>query len=59
MDPPADVDPVVSISGATVTEGDSGSILATLTVSLSEPATQVVTVYYQTSNGNGHRRRGL
>ena len=51
VDPPADVDPVVSISGATVTEGDSGSILATLTVSLSEPATQVVTVYYQTSNG--------
>ncbi|WP_145176739.1 glycosyl hydrolase family 8 [Gimesia aquarii] len=50
VDPP-DVKPFVSISGATVAEGDSGSVLATLTISLSEPATEAVTVNYQTSNG--------
>lgn len=51
VDPPDEVEPVLSISGATVTEGGSGSILATLTVSLSAPATESVTVNYQTSNG--------
>ena len=51
VDPPDEVKPVVSISGATVTEGESGSVLATLTVSLSAVATEAVTVHYQTSNG--------
>lgn len=51
VEPPEEVTPVVSINGATVAEGDSGSLLATLTISLSEAATQPVTVNYQTSNG--------
>ncbi|QDU49298.1 glycosyl hydrolase family 8 [Gimesia panareensis] len=51
VEPPEEVIPVVSISGATIAEGDSNSVLATLTISLSEAATQPVTVNYQTSNG--------
>lgn len=51
VDPPDYVEPVVSIRGATVNEGDSGPFLAMLTVSLSEPAVEPVTVNYQTSNG--------
>lgn len=50
-DPNPDPIPVVRISGATVVEGGSGSLLASLTVSLSEAANQSVTVNYQTSNG--------
>ncbi|MCA9021727.1 MAG: hypothetical protein KDA74_16370, partial [Planctomycetaceae bacterium] len=51
IDPPVEVVPVVSISGATVAEGVGGTVLATLTISLSEAATQPVIVTYQTSNG--------
>jgi endo-1,4-beta-D-glucanase Y len=51
VEPPEEVIPVVSISGATVAEGESGSALASLTISLSEAATQPVAVNYQTSNG--------
>lgn len=51
VDPPDPVKPVVSISGATVTEGNSESVMATLTVSLSAPATEPVSVSYLTSNG--------
>lgn len=51
VEPPEEVTPVVSIAGATVVEGESGSVLATLIISLSEAATQPVTVNYQTSNG--------
>jgi len=51
VDPPTTEEPVVRISGATVTEGDSGFALATMTVSLSQAASDTVTVDYQTSNG--------
>lgn len=44
-------EPTVRVSGATVTEGGSGFVMAALTVSLSKPATEAVTVNYQTSNG--------
>ncbi|WP_197997525.1 glycosyl hydrolase family 8 [Gimesia panareensis] len=51
IEPPEEVTPVVGISGATIAEGDSNSALAIVTISLSEAATQPVTVNYQTSNG--------
>lgn len=51
VDPPVEEDPVVRISGATVTEDNEGLVLANFTVSLSSPATEAVTVNYQTSNG--------
>ncbi|MDZ4781733.1 MAG: Calx-beta domain-containing protein [Planctomycetia bacterium] len=43
--------PTVSIAGTTVTEGDSGTVNATLTVTLSNPSSQAVTVAYQSQNG--------
>ncbi|TAN52683.1 MAG: hypothetical protein EPN21_03345 [Methylococcaceae bacterium] len=43
--------PTVSIANTTVTEGNSGSSNATLTVSLSAAATQSVTVNYATADG--------
>ncbi|MFA5911139.1 MAG: Calx-beta domain-containing protein [Vicinamibacterales bacterium] len=44
--------PAMSIGDAAVTEGDSGSTNATLTVSLSEAGTQTITVSYATANGS-------
>jgi len=46
-----DAAPTVSIAGTTVTEGDSGTVNATLTVSLSNASSQTVTVAYTTQNG--------
>jgi hypothetical protein len=43
--------PVVSISNASVTEGNTGSVLAVFTVSLSEAGTNTVSVNFSTSNG--------
>jgi carbon monoxide dehydrogenase subunit G len=43
--------PSLTIDDATVTEGDSGTVTATFTVSLSAPSDQTVTVHYATSNG--------
>jgi hypothetical protein len=42
---------VVSIADVSATEGDAGSSSALLTVSLSSPATQPVTVQFATANG--------
>lgn len=44
--------PAMSISDAAVTEGDSGSVNATLTASLSEAGAQTITVSYATANGS-------
>lgn len=46
-----DPQPTVSIAGATIAEGDSGTVNATLTVTLTNPSSQTVTVAYQTQNG--------
>ncbi len=46
-----DAAPTVSIAGTTVTEGDSGTVNATLTVMLSNASSQTVTVAYTTQNG--------
>jgi hypothetical protein len=43
--------PLMRISGATVTEGNSGTINANFTVTLNRPSTQAVTIHYATSNG--------
>ena len=43
--------PLVSISDATVTEGDSGTTPAVFTVTLSRPSSNVVTVSYSTGSG--------
>lgn len=43
--------PALSISDVTVTEGNSGTMNATFTVSLSLASTQTVTVDYATANG--------
>jgi hypothetical protein len=42
----------ISITDASVTEGNGGSISATFTVSLSAPSSQTITVDYATSNGS-------
>lgn len=42
--------PQLSISNATITEGDAGTTNATFTVSLSQPTTTTVTVQYATAN---------
>src|SRR5262249_16010936 len=43
--------PLVSISDATVTEGDVGTTPAVFTVTLSKPSSNVVTVNYSTGSG--------
>ena len=43
--------PLITISGATVTEGHSGTTNAVFTVSLSKASTQTVTVQYATADG--------
>lgn len=55
---PVDVDPgdpvvkpTISLSGATVNEGDTGFTLATFTITLSKAASEPVTVQYQTAAG--------
>jgi hypothetical protein len=45
------VPPGVSVSDATVTEGNSGTVNATFTVTLSKPTNVDVTVRYDTANG--------
>src|SRR5262249_51535079 len=47
-----DPTPTLSISDASVTEGDSGSVIASFTVTLSGNTNQVVTVAFATANGN-------
>jgi hypothetical protein len=44
--------PMLSISDATVTEGNSGKTNAVFTVSLANPNGQAVTVHYATTNGS-------
>jgi aryl-phospho-beta-D-glucosidase BglC (GH1 family) len=44
-------EPMLSVADAQVAEGDSGQALLSFTVSLSKPATGVVTVNYATLNG--------
>lgn len=46
-----DAAPTVSINDVTVTEGNSGTVDATFTVTLSAASAQTVTVNYQTANG--------
>jgi uncharacterized membrane protein YciS (DUF1049 family) len=43
--------PAISINNVTVTEGNTGTVNAVFTVSLSSASTQVVTVNYATANG--------
>lgn len=43
-------EPTLSISGASLSEGNAGSALLQLTVTLSEPPTEVVSVAYATSD---------
>src|SRR5439155_20364965 len=46
-----DDDPTVSISDATVIEGNSGTVNAVFTVSLSAPSDKSITVSYATADG--------
>src|SRR5262249_18031640 len=50
----ADSRPTLSISDASLPEGDSGTTPATLTVTLSKPAQQTVTVNYATLDGTAN-----
>ena len=43
--------PAISLSNATVTEGNAGTVAAVFTATLSAPVNQPVTVSYATSNG--------
>ena len=43
--------PTISINDVAVTEGDTGTVSAVFTVSLSAPSTQTITVQYATANG--------
>ncbi len=49
--PLVSITPTVSIGDATVTEGNTGSVNAVFTVSLSGTSSQTVTVQYATANG--------
>src|SRR5207253_2370565 len=49
--PPADA-PAVSINDVTVTEGNTGSVSATFTLTLSAAYGQPVTVHYATADGS-------
>ena len=51
--------PSLSINDVTVTEGNSGTVNATFTVSLSAASSQPVTVSFATADGNGHGHRRL
>jgi hypothetical protein len=48
-----DLPPGITITDATVTEPDSGTVLATFTIKLSAASGQTVTVSYATANGTG------
>ena len=45
-------DPLVSVSNVSVTEGNTGQTLATLTITLSGPQRTAVTLNYRTEDGN-------
>jgi len=47
-----DATPVVSVSNTTVSEGNSGTVDAAFSLSLSRPSSQAVTVSYGTSDGS-------
>ncbi len=47
-----DAEPLVSISNVTVLEGDSGTVNAVLTVTLSAPSGRPVNVFFDTANGS-------
>jgi len=47
-----DDEPRISINDVTVTEGNTGAVNATFTVSLSAASDVAVTVHYQTANGS-------
>ena len=49
--PPPPPVPSVSINDSTVTEGNTGTVAATFTVTLSVPSAQPVTMQYATANG--------
>ena len=44
--------PTISINDASVTEGNTGTVIATFTVRLSQPSGQTVQVNYATANGS-------
>ena len=46
-----DSQPTISINDVTLTEGNSGTVAANFTVSLSNPSSQTITVNYVTANG--------
>jgi uncharacterized repeat protein (TIGR01451 family)/MYXO-CTERM domain-containing protein len=46
-----DAPPAVSIADVTVTEGNAGSVIATLAVTLSAPSGRTITIAYATVNG--------
>jgi hypothetical protein len=50
--------PAISIDDVTVTEGDAGTVLATFTLSLTNPSKQVVTVDYETADGSASATGG-
>ena len=50
---------IASISDATVVEGNTGTVDATITVTLSAPSGKTVTVPFLTSPGHSDRGRGL
>ena len=51
---PGSLPPQITIDHISVTEGNTGMTPATLTVSLSKPSTQVVSVDYATENHSAH-----
>ena len=51
---PAVLPPQIRINRISVNEGDAGTTPAILTVSLTRPSTQAVTVDYATANGTAH-----
>ena len=50
--------PAISINDVTVTEGDAGTVLATFTLSLSNPSKQVISVDYETADGTASATNG-
>ena len=48
---PDDVQPTISISDATVNEGNSGTTSAVFNVTLSSASTQTISINYATANG--------
>jgi CSLREA domain-containing protein len=48
------ITPALSINDVSITEGDSGTVSASFTVTLSAPSNQTVTVNFATADGTGH-----